>query len=119
MAFRYAEIMPVRSCIINNILWLFLLFRPSRLRRFKRSGLALCRRHAGRPRRPALQSAQPPQRHRRRILCGFCSHAVRMTQTAKRLKEENILQIFLFTFQIEKSLFTRGPFPVKHSRPFV
>ena len=62
--------MPDRSGIIKHILVFPARFRPSRLRRFARRHLALGRRHAGRPRRAALQSAQPPKRHRRRILLG-------------------------------------------------
>ena len=59
------------------------LFRPARQRRLARRRLTLRRRHAGRPRRPALQSTQPPQRHRRWIfVCfGFNFHDRRFSLT--------------------------------------
>ena len=81
--------MPDRSRIFNNDLRLFILFGPPRHRRFQGTRLALRRCHAGRPCGTALQSAQPPQRHRRRILAWFfVCHGIRMTGEPLRLKTE-------------------------------
>ena len=68
MAFRIAVIMHDRSRINNNNLGLFRFSGPPGQSRLAAGGFALSWRHFRRQRRPALQPAQSPERHRRRIL---------------------------------------------------
>jgi|ERR1039458_8111645 hypothetical protein len=68
---------------------------------------------ASSPGRAAPQSAQPPQRHRRRILFGFrfTCHAGRMARTGARLKAEKTL------FDVFACRQMRLPASLRHAPP--
>jgi len=85
-------------------------------RKHRHQFLFLARRHAGSPAglRETI-SAQPPQRHRRRIFAWFfiVCHADRMTRTAICLKAENMSRFRLPLFQISAFPLITPPLPLE------